>query len=381
MTVNDEDESILELFQDYKKFCQNRINDPNSSKENEQLIGLIIETKQNAQIKSMEFHRFMLETATKTIDIGQALSSYELEMKNITQRKLPLFFNLIELIDNQSTRLDSLDEENSQLKRENQLLNDDVEKMNMELVQYKNIVCNLVDDHHHNDVQTTIENSLAITQQQNSTDTTESSSLIKLFIDEKLTEQKSTVDSLVCASIIDELIDMVDNEQQQQQVITNSDDSKYLYNSTTTLSDSTSIADQWFEYSDGSETDFEDAWCNILMDMDNNNNNVHYPYKMNDFRFLSSMMLIMLNEIEHKNTVINEMKTEYCLNRKNFIELHYRFIERGLQMLKFLITLIDLMQQNDDFKTNLPMIQTMANKIENEIKQIVHYEEHTSITI
>ena len=33
MTVNDEDESILELFQDYKKFCQNRINDPNSSKE------------------------------------------------------------------------------------------------------------------------------------------------------------------------------------------------------------------------------------------------------------------------------------------------------------------------------------------------------------
>ena len=207
--------------------------------------------------------------------------------------------------------------------------------------------------------------SLAITQQ-NSTDTTESSSLIKLFIDEKLTEQKSTVDSLVCASIIDELIDMVDNEQQQQ-VITNSDDSKYLCNSTTTLSDSTSIADQWFEYSDGSETDFEDAWCNILMDMDNNNNNVHYPYKMNDFRFLSSMMLIMLNEIEHKNTVINEMKTEYCLNRKNFIELHYRFIERGLQMLKFLITLIDLMQQNDDFKTNLPMIQTMANKIENEI--------------
>lgn len=207
--------------------------------------------------------------------------------------------------------------------------------------------------------------SLAIQQ----STTVSESSLIERFNGRKLAEQKMTIDSMICASIIDELINTVENEQEETLIIM----SNYSDDSTTTTSDATTI-DQWFEYS---ETEFENAWCNILMDFDNNNN--LYPYKMNDCRILS-LMSIMLNEIEHKNTVINVMKNESCHNRKNFLELHYRFIERGLQMLKFLIKLIDLSQENDEFKSNLPMIQTMANNIENEIKEIVHYEE-TSITI
>lgn len=208
-------------------------------------------------------------------------------------------------------------------------------------------------------------NSLVIQQ----STTVSESSLIERFNGKKLAEQKMTIDSMICASIIDELINTVENEQEETLIVM----SNYSDDSTTTTSDATTI-DQWFEYS---ETEFENAWCNILMDFDNNNN--LYPYKMNDCRILS-LMSIMLNEIEHKNTVINVMKNESCHNRKNFLELNYRFIERGLQMLKFLIKLIDLSQENDEFKSNLPMIQTMANNIENEIKEIVHYEE-TSITI
>ncbi|XP_027201463.2 uncharacterized protein LOC113795444 [Dermatophagoides pteronyssinus] len=372
MTMNDNgnDESILKLFQEYKKFCHNKINDQNSTKDekisfmnkiinnlfdqNEQLIELIIETKQNAEIKSMEMNRFMLETATKTIDIGHALSSYELEMKHFTQRKLPQYLNLITLLDDQSNCLNDFEKENIHLRMENKLLNDNIESKNIELEQYKNIVANLID---HN---TTNENSLAIQQ----STTVSESSLIERFNGRKLAEQKMTIDSMICASIIDELINTVENEQEE---------TNYSDDSTTTTSDATTI-DQWFEYS---ETEFENAWCNILMNFDNNNN--LYSYKMNDCRILS-LMSIMLNEIEHKNTVINVMKNESCHNRKNFLELHYRFIERGLQMLKFLIKLIDLSQENDEFKSNLPMIQTMANNIENEIKEIVHYEE-TSITI
>ncbi|OTF81784.1 hypothetical protein BLA29_008700, partial [Euroglyphus maynei] len=218
------DESILKLFHEYKKFCHNKMNDPNSTKDekislmnriidnlfdqNEQLIEMIVETKQNAQIKSMEMHRFMLETATKTIDIGHALSSYELEMKNITQNKLPKIFNLITLIDEQSDHLDRME-------RENKLLNDNIESMNNELVQYKNIVCNRIDIR-------TNDNSLPIQQ---STVSESSSSLIQMFNNVKLAEQKTTIDSMICASIIDDIIDTIENEQETMivQMFTNKD--------------------------------------------------------------------------------------------------------------------------------------------------------------
>lgn len=112
--------------------------------QNEQLIELMGEIEQSANCKTRQLHEFMLNTASKSIDYGMALSAYEIEMKKLTEHNLPSIFHYDEMLNKSELLIDYYAKENQELKQENKNFFNDIQLINAELMYYKNVVYNLM---------------------------------------------------------------------------------------------------------------------------------------------------------------------------------------------------------------------------------------------
>lgn len=112
--------------------------------QNEHLLELVVEVQQSASNKSNQMHKLLEKTACKTNDVGLALSSYELELKKISEQCIPSFLDCANVIEKVSDYVETIENENLQLKKQNESFFYSIKNQSAELMQFKSITYDLM---------------------------------------------------------------------------------------------------------------------------------------------------------------------------------------------------------------------------------------------
>lgn len=180
-------------------------------------------------------------------------------------------------------------------------------------------------------------------------------------MENKLTEQENNIDSMICASILQELIFSVEN------ALIN--DARH---ETSKLD--TNLNDSFLNCIDSGIDceEFEDNWCNIVMNSDNDDHIYFIDLKSKDFK---QLMLISnaINEIRYKNFLIKNIQNNYIQCKKQFYLLHNRFIEQSLKIMEYFLNILN--QLDDEQPIDLPIIiQKMINDISQNIDDFIQLD-------
>lgn len=116
----------------------------NLMEQHEILLQILLEIQQTTMNRSMQLHCLMQKTAHKSCEVGQALSSFEFQAKQFACESLPYFIECAARFEQINSHVDTLVEENAVLRRENRQFFKDIQSQTAELMQYKNMVYQLM---------------------------------------------------------------------------------------------------------------------------------------------------------------------------------------------------------------------------------------------
>lgn len=115
--------------------------------QNEHLLETFLEVQQTTKNRSMQLHSLLTKTANASDQIGSALSSIELKMKQWAtslEFKSPSTLECLDLIGEITRHVDILEKENEELQSQNRSFFDNLISQSTELMQYKHMVYSLM---------------------------------------------------------------------------------------------------------------------------------------------------------------------------------------------------------------------------------------------
>lgn len=188
---------------------------------------------------------------------------------------------------------------------------------------------------------------------------------IDIFMDKKLMEQENNLDSMICASILQELIFSVedatiinDTKHEVAQLDTNLNDS-FL-----------NCIDSGIDCEE-----LEDNWCNIFINSINDDYIYPMELKQKDFKQLL-LLSKAINEIRYKNDLIKIIRDKYFQCKKQIYLLHDQFTEQALKLIHYFQDIINSIDNKSSM--DLPAIlQKIITDISQDIKVIFQSNDHS----
>ncbi|UXI18931.1 kyphoscoliosis [Sarcoptes scabiei] len=334
----------MENFMQYKRFCFDKINDhclpidikitvmrqiiENLFEQNEQLINITEEINQFSRVQSDRIHGFLQRTANQTIEIGETLSLFELRVKNFTMNYLPSLMENSFVLDQIDLIINYYRIRNSRLSFDNQKLAEENHRMrsNMDFYKWNNDSLSFGQEFSKDP----IFNNQAIREE-----------FLKDFINDKLNKQEDNINSVICATILDEIIYKIESEPDSMDY-EDSLESIELLTKSTDLNDQSDV--------------LENFW----------NNNVDFLSIKSEYRFLR-LLSIFIEEIRHRNKAMERIRIDLENKRKCFHSLRNCFIEYRYRFIDHIFDVLDLNQIIEN--QLIDSIFSFDSQIENEIRQ------------
>lgn len=351
---------ILSLFYNYKNFYLEQITNESDTEikqklmskvindlmeQNELLLEILLEVHQNTRDRSEQMHQMLTKTASKTSEVGQALTSYELEVKTFAQNRIPAFIDFANYAKQMQFYIINLEHDNQELKKENETFFRDLQMQNVQLINYRKMFKEKFDDG-------TIKTSTLF--KSDKLDEIECFN-IESFLHTKFNELSRNINTIVCADVLEDIITITEKTIEDENNFTNSDKVYFDCNST-------DINDN-YEIEECSRFDSE-LICSTTIELKS----------LPKILFTISSVY---DDLEKKISVIYELKRELLSIREKHSKLQNSFIQMGLQ------TLNNFRMLEDEIKSGVNGLieptnmashkweQTILNHIENGINQVL----------